>query len=134
MKGGIHMPIDIIQYLYDTFIRDGLLIIIACYVIGNIITKGLPKINNNHTVPILSVTGVVLVFSLGTFVGEPVGTRVVKGFILGWSSTGLHELIKSFVRFGYIKIPGYSSYVDNKKCDYAGSCGENITSADDPGG
>lgn len=125
------MPIDITQYLYDTFIRDGLLVIIACYVIGNIITRALPKINNNHTVPILSLTGVVLVFALGTYTAEPIGTRVVKGFVLGWSSTGFHELIKSLVRFGYIKIPGYSSYKDDKRCD---DSDENKTSAEDPGG
>lgn len=125
------MPIDITQYLYDAFIRDGLLVIIACYVIGNIITRALPKINNNHTVPILSLTGVVLVFVLGTYAAEPAGTRVVKGFILGWSSTGFHELIKSLVRFGYIKIPGYSSYKDDKRYD---SSDEYNPLDEDPGG
>lgn len=102
--------IDITQYIFDTFISEGLLVIIACYVLGNIITKLISKINNNHTVPILSVAGAVLVLVLGTYPSDPVGVRIVKGCVLGWSSTGMHELFKAFVRLGYIKIPGYNAY------------------------
>ena len=106
--------IDITQYIFDTFISEGLLVIIACYVLGNVITKSIPKINNNHTVPILSVAGAALVLVLGTYPADPVGTRVLKGFILGWSSTGMHELFKALVRLGYIRIPGYVAGHDDK--------------------
>lgn len=111
------MPIDIFQYLFDTLFKDGLLVILACYVFGNIITKALPKIDKNITVPILTIAGAGLVFILGTFPGEGIGIRIVKGCILGWSSTGLHELLKAFVRLGYIKIPGYDSYVNEDEGD-----------------
>ena len=100
--------LDLITYLYEMFLKDGLLIVVACYVIGNIITRCVPKINNNNTVPILSILGAILMIAIPSIYAEdPMIVRIIKGIILGWSSTGLHELFKSLAKSGVIKLPGY---------------------------
>lgn len=99
---------EIWNYLYLTFIKEGLFITIACYVFGQILVKCINKIDNNLTVPILSITGAVLVLLIPSiFSDDPMVVRIIKGVILGWASTGFHELIKGVVRLGIIKIPGY---------------------------
>lgn len=100
--------LDLVKEVYDMIFSDGLLILIACYVLGNIITRCIPKINNNFTVLILTLTGGVLMVAIPTiYSDDPLTVRVIKGIILGWSSTGLHELLKGLSKAGYIKIPGY---------------------------
>lgn len=99
---------EVITQVYDMLLSDGILILLACYVVGNIITRCIPKINNNYTVPLLSLTGIVLMMLIpSVYPDDPTSVRLVKGLILGWSSTGLHEFLKGLVKSGYIKIPGY---------------------------
>lgn len=104
--------LDLIEYLYHVLIEEGLLVIIACYVIGRILITSVPKIHNNLTTPILSVCGIVFTFMLGVYSSEPLGSRIVKGMILGWVSTGFYEFIKGLAKQGYIRIP--TLLLDNK--------------------
>lgn len=108
--------LDLMDYVYHALIEEGLLVIIACYVIGRILVTSVPKIHNNLTTPILSICGIVFTLMLGVYPAEPLGTRIVKGMILGWVSTGFYECIKGLAKQGYIKVPTlFSEDKDNKK-------------------
>lgn len=109
---------DIIAYIYAAFAKEGLLIIIACYVLGQILVKCVKHISNDLTVPIISLTGAILMLLIPTiYADDPLTVRLIKGVILGWSSTGLHELMKGLVRLGVIKIPGYKLRDNSTKDD-----------------
>lgn len=103
------------NWIYDTFLRDGgLLVLLVCYAVGRYITKVNTKINNDLTVPILTTLGVILVFIIPDLYAEDaISVKIIKGALLGWSSTGLHEFLKGIVNLGIIKIPGYEP--NNKK-------------------
>lgn len=96
-------------WVYDTFLKDGgILVLLVCYAVGNYITRVNKTIDNNATVPILTVLGIVLVFIIpGLYGTDAISIRIIKGALLGWASTGLHEFLKGIVRLGIIKIPGY---------------------------
>ena len=103
----------VVNEIYNMIFSEGLLIVVACYVFGNIITK-CTKIDNNKTVPILSLIGGFLMFVIPTvYSADTIAVRFIKGIILGWSSTGLHELLKALSKYGIIKIPGYNNENNN---------------------
>lgn len=101
--------VGIWSWIFDTFLRDGgLLVLLVCYAIGTYITKVSTKIDNVATVPILTLFGVFLVFCIPNFYpNDPYTVKIIKGALLGWSSTGLHEFLKAIVQMGILKIPGY---------------------------
>ena len=108
------------NWIYTNFLTDGgILVLLVCYAVGNYITRVNKTIDNTATVPILTVLGIVLVFIIpDLYAADPFSVRFIKGALLGWSSTGLHEFLKSIVNLGIIKIPGYEP--NNKKDDDSG--------------
>lgn len=101
----------IVSFMYENFIKEGLIIILACFCIGEFVKHLMPKINNDWIVPIVAVSGVILSLAL-PMPGDTNKVLIgVKGFIMGVSSTGLFELGKRLIRLGVLKIPG----IDLKK-------------------
>lgn len=101
----------IIKFMYENFIKEGLIIIIACFCIGEFVKHLMPRIDNDWIVPIVGISGIVLSLAL-PMPGDTSKVLVgVKGFIMGMSSTGIFEFLKRGIRLGIIKIPG----IDLKK-------------------
>lgn len=95
------------NYLYETFIKEGLIIIIACFVIGNIVKHIMPKISNDWIVPIVSVCGVLLSLTM-PMSGDTNKTLIAtKGLIMGWASTGGYEFFKRLIYLNILKVPGF---------------------------
>lgn len=108
---------SVIKYLTDffyvNFIKEGLIVIIACFVIGAIVKHLIPKVNNNWIVPIVSVCGIVLALAM-PMSGDTNKVLIgAKGLIMGWASTGGFEFVRGLIRLGIVKIPG----VDKDKLD-----------------
>lgn len=109
------MEVDMVQYIidfmYENFIKEGLIIIIACFCIGEFVKHLVPRIDNDWIVPIVSICGIILSLAL-PMPGDTNKVLIgVKGFIMGLASTGGFEFFKRCARIGIIKIPG----IDLKK-------------------
>lgn len=101
------------DFFYINFIKEGLIVILACFVIGAMVKHLIPKVSNNWIVPIVSVCGVILSLAMpmsGDTNKVLIGT---KGLIMGWASTGGYEFLRGLIRLGIVKIPG----LDSKKID-----------------
>lgn len=108
----------IVMFMYENFIKEGLIIILACFCIGEVVKRLMPKIDNDWIVPIVAVCGIILSLAL-PMPGDTNKVLIgVKGFIMGVSSTGLFELGKRLIRLGVLKIPGIDLkklFTDNTK-------------------
>lgn len=79
--------------LYDFFIVNGIVILLACFVIGILIKGIIEKIPNKYIPIITTLTGVILSLVLQSFSEDDFLTQILKGAILGWAATGLYELL-----------------------------------------
>lgn len=82
------------NFLYENLIKEGILIILACFVLGWIVKHCLPRIDNNWIVPIVSICGVILALAMPMPGDANKVVTAVKGMILGWASTGGYELFR----------------------------------------
>lgn len=101
----------ILNFVYENFIKEGLIIIIACLCIGEFVKHLMPRIDNDWIVPIVGISGIILALCL-PMPGDTNKVLIgVKGFILGMSSTGIFEFFKRSIRLGIVKLPS----IDLKK-------------------
>jgi MFS family permease len=78
----------------------GMVIFIACFVIGEIIKSAFcDKIPNKYIPLIAAVLGGLLVLVIPTaFSDLIIGTRIIYGVLCGWASTGAYESIKNLFK------------------------------------
>lgn len=96
----MEQSIELIDFIYDNLIKEGIFIIIACYIIGTIVKNCMPRINNDLIVLIVTLCGIILSISMpmpGDHNWFLIGT---KGLILGWASTGGYEFWKHLLKMG----------------------------------
>jgi hypothetical protein len=96
----------LIAFLYNNFIDEGLIVIVACFVVGNIIKTSCPKVSNQLIVPIVSITGIAITLATSYPYEGSIVTYIIKGMVLGWSSTGFYELLRALIKLKILKVPG----------------------------
>lgn len=95
----------LVNFLYENFIKEGFIVILACFVLGAIVKHLIPKVSNNWIVPIVSLCGIVLSLCMPMSGDTNKVLIATKGLIMGWASTGGFEFIRGLVRLGIIKLP-----------------------------
>lgn len=102
------------QGLWNGFVKDGLVIIIACAAIGWIV-KHKTKIKND-TIPIIcGIVGAVLAIVIPEMYAEDSNIlAIIKGLAMGVASTGIHQIGRSIVNLKFkevqAQIPDYEKY------------------------
>lgn len=88
------MPEQIVEFVSNLLLDKGLVLLIACFVIGQIIKKSFDTIPNKYIPAITCVCGSVLAVLTNKFVlGEQsLIMAALYGFIIGWATTGAYEL------------------------------------------
>lgn len=95
----------LMNFLYENFIKEGLIVIIACFVIGMIIKHLIPKVNNDWIVPIVSLCGIFLSLCMPMSGDTNKVLIATKGLIMGWASTGGFEFARGLIKLGVLKLP-----------------------------
>lgn len=93
------MEAQIVQFLWDTFIAEGALVIAAVFIVGQLIKtlEIFDKVSNRYISLIAVVIGAaVAVISPDVYPGEDLMTAGIKGASLGLMTTGLYEVLKIF--------------------------------------
>jgi len=93
------MEAQIVQFLWDTFIEEGALVIAAVFIVGQLIKtlEIFDKVSNRYISLIAVIIGAaVAVVSPDVYPGEDVMTAGIKGASLGLMTTGLYEVLKIF--------------------------------------
>ena len=86
---------NILDFIMNLFVTDGIIIAVAAFVVGQII-KGFKKIPNNIIPLVAGVLGIILGIVIpGLFPGKDIITSGVLGLALGWAATGGFETIKN---------------------------------------
>lgn len=86
---------QIIQFISELFISDGIIIVLGSFVIGEIL-KGFDNIPNNVIPLIGGIIGAILGCVIpDIFVGKDIVTSGVLGLALGWAATGGYETIRN---------------------------------------
>lgn len=90
------MPEQMLAFLEELFLQEGLILLIGSFILGQII-KSFPKINNKHIPAIVTVVAIIVAVA-SNIAGSallPESDLFITGFkgmILGWASTGGYEL------------------------------------------
>ncbi|MCK9198083.1 MAG: hypothetical protein M0P49_00600 [Bacilli bacterium] len=82
---------------FGELIANGIIIFALCFAVGQSIKKVslFKNISNNNIPFICMVVGAACALLAPTiFLNDPIIIRIFKGIILGWSSTGLYEMIR----------------------------------------
>lgn len=86
---------NILDFIMNLFVTDGIIIAVAAFVVGQII-KGFKKIPNNIIPLVAGVLGIILGIVIpGLFPGKDIITSGVLGLALGWAATGGFETVKN---------------------------------------
>lgn len=86
---------NILDFIMNLFVTDGIIIAVAAFVVGQII-KGFKKIPNNIIPLVAGVLGIILGIVIpGLFPGKDIVTSGILGLALGWAATGGFETIKN---------------------------------------
>ncbi len=89
--------VSIVLTSFGELIANGIIIFALCFAVGQSIKKiSLFKNISNNNIPfICMVVGATCALIAPTiFLYDPVIIRIFKGIILGWSATGLYEMIR----------------------------------------
>jgi hypothetical protein len=93
------MEAQIVQFLWNTFIADGVLIIAAVFIMGQMV-KTLPKLDKipNDYISLLGIIlgAILAVVSPEIYPLDDNITAAIKGGSLGLMTTGLYEVLKIF--------------------------------------
>lgn len=93
------------QFLWDSFFKDGIMIILVANVIGYIVKKYVKQIPNDLIPFICALVGVVTaIFLPQMYIGDALVTRALKGFMLGLAATGAFEMIRNLIKFKLKRI------------------------------
>lgn len=86
---------NILEFIVNLFLTDGIIIAVAAFVIGEII-KGFKKVPN-HIIPLVAgIVGIILGIAIpNVFPGKDIITSGVLGLALGWAATGGFETVKN---------------------------------------
>ncbi|MGN1393268.1 MAG: phage holin family protein [Succinivibrionaceae bacterium] len=84
---------NILTYISDLFLGNGIIIIIGCMILGLFI-KGSTKIKNKY-IPFINIAvSIILGFSIpGTFDDKDIISKIILLIFLGLSSVGLYEAL-----------------------------------------
>lgn len=86
---------NVIQFIMDLMVGDGLIIAVAAFILGSIIKSSLTFIPNKFIPLIGGVVGIVLGMSIPhIFPDADLITSGVYGLALGWAATGGYETVK----------------------------------------
>lgn len=86
---------NVMEFILNLFMGDGLIIAVASFVVGEIV-KGLNFIPNKFIPLIGGVLGVILGVAMpGLFADKDLVTAGILGLILGWAATGGYETIRN---------------------------------------
>lgn len=90
---------DILTYITDLFLGNGIIIILGCFVVGMFIKGSAKNIPNRYIPYINAITAVILGFLIpGTFDDEPIVSKIIILAFLGLSSVGLYEVLCTTVK------------------------------------
>lgn len=90
---------QIVEFLTNLFVDDGVIIAVAAFIVGEII-KGL-KVPNKFIPLIGGILGAVLGIVIPTvFVGKDMVTCAILGLAMGWVATGGYETVKQLKKKG----------------------------------
>lgn len=90
---------DILTYITDLFLGNGVIIILGCFVIGMFLKGSLKKVPNKYIPYINAIVAVILGFLIpGTFDDEPIVSKIIILAFLGLSSVGLYEALCTAVK------------------------------------
>ena len=86
---------NIIDFIADLFLTNGIIIAVATFVVGEIL-KGFKKIPNNIIPLVGGILGIILGIAIpNLFEGKDIITSGILGLALGWASTGGYETFKN---------------------------------------
>lgn len=89
---------SIMQYIFDLFIGEGIIIAVGAFVTGMIIKNSLDFINNKYIPLIGGIFGSVIgVMIPQVFSDADIVTSLIKGLAIGWAATGGYETIKNLI-------------------------------------
>lgn len=87
---------NIIEFIANLFVGEGILIAVAAFIIAEIIKKSLDFIPNKYIPLIGGIVGILLGLAVpGVFPDTAIAICAIKGLALGWAATGAWETFKS---------------------------------------
>lgn len=90
---------DILTYITDLFLGNGVIIILGCFVVGMFLKGSLKKLPNKYIPYINTLVAIVLGFLIpGTYDEEPIVSKIIILAFLGLSSVGFYEAICTAVK------------------------------------
>lgn len=90
---------DILTYITDLFLGNGVIIILGCFVVGMFLKGSLKKLPNKYIPYINAIVAIVLGFLIpGTYDEEPIVSKIIILAFLGLSSVGFYEAICTAVK------------------------------------
>lgn len=90
---------DILTYITDLFLGNGIIIILGCFVVGMFLKGSLKKLPNKYIPYINTLVAIVLGFLIpGTYDEEPIVSKIIILAFLGLSSVGFYEAICTAVK------------------------------------
>lgn len=126
------MEAQIVQFLWDTFIEEGVLVIAAVFIVGQLI-KTL-EVFKNVPNSYISLIGVILgaavaIISPDVYPGEDLMTSGIKGGSLGLMTTGLYEVLKIFFPKLTCKLEERTAGLDSTLSEIAEAGKEDVENA-----
>lgn len=80
----------------DSIIKDGWIIAVGVFVLGQIIKTSIPSIDNKYIPLIGGVLGTVLALLIpDIFPGDSTIVCAINGLVVGWAATGGVETVKN---------------------------------------
>lgn len=90
---------DILTYITDLFLGNGVIIILGCFVVGMFLKGSLKKLPNKYIPYINTLVAIALGFLIpGTYDEEPIVSKIIILAFLGLSSVGFYEAICTAVK------------------------------------
>ena len=112
---------DILTYITDLFLGNGVIIILGCFVVGMFLKGSLKKLPNKYIPYINTLVAIVLGFLIpGTYDEEPIVSKIIILAFLGLSSVGFYEAICTAVKNRFsIDINKLYNNIVNTSNDYS---------------
>jgi len=112
---------DILTYITDLFLGNGVIIILGCFVVGMFLKGSLKKLPNKYIPYINALVAIVLGFLIpGTYDEEPIVSKIIILAFLGLSSVGFYESICTAVKNRFsIDINKIYNNIVNTSNDYS---------------
>lgn len=90
---------DILTYITDLFLGNGIIIILGCFIVGMFLKGTFKKLPNKYIPYINALIAVVLGFLIpGTYEDEPIVSKIIILLFLGLSSVGFYEAISTAIK------------------------------------